>query len=443
MGIPASLSLLANTGPMPSITSTGASSAGAGTRNDGGWGSREMATEMKRSRIAQITAAMPAIAPKILARRFMSTGYPVPRISYPVEMCREMPLCRVRGRGTWYLGSVKVDFYFAGKPPQHAAEAAREAKRLGYSGFFTAETQYDPFFPLLVAGMEEPDLDLGTAIAVAFPRSPMVLAYTVWDLARLSGGKFLLGLGTQVKAHITRRFSTPWDRPVARLRDYILALRAIWDAWQNSTPLRYKGEFYEFSLMTPFFDPGPIPTPTVPVYIAGVGPGLSRMAGEVCDGFHVHPFHTVKYLDQVVLPAMREGAESAGRTLDDVTRATTVFIATGHDDAEVEQAMAPIRQQIAFYASTPSYHGVLEASGFDIGEQLHAMSKRGQWAEMAELITDEIVAEVGIVGTIDEVGKAIKERYGDRIQRVGFYTLGGVLQYDPDAQAQVIADLAD
>jgi len=338
---------------------------------------------------------------------------------------------------------VKADFYFAGRPPQFAAEAAREARRLGYSGFFTAETQFDPFLPLVVAGMEEPDLDLGTAIVVAFPRSPMVVAHTSWDLARLTGGRFLLGLGTQVRAHITRRFSTTWDKPVARLRDYILALRAIWDAWQNSTPLRYEGEFYQFTLMTPFFDPGPIPNPEVPVYIAGVGPGLSKMAGEVCDGFHVHPFHTVRYLDEVVLPAITKGAESNGRSLDDVTRVTSIFIATGHTESEVEQAMGPIRQQIAFYASTPSYRAVLDASGWDIGDQLHAMSKRGEWAGMADLISDEMVAEVGIVGTVDRIGPAIKERYGDRVQRVGFYTIGGVLQSDPDAVAQVLTDLGD
>lgn len=344
-------------------------------------------------------------------------------------------------RGTWYLESVKADFYFAGRPPQQATEAAREARRLGYHGFFTAETQFDPFLPLIVAGMEEPELELGTAIVVAFPRSPMVVAHTSWDLARLTGGRFHLGLGTQVRAHITRRFSTVWDRPGARLRDYILALRAIWDAWQNSTPLRYEGEFYQFTLMTPFFDPGPIPTPNVPVYIAGVGPGLSRLAGEVCDGFHVHPFHTVRYLDDVVLPAMRSGAESAGRSLDDVTRASSIFVATGHDDSEVEQSMAAIRQQIAFYASTPSYRAVLDASGWDVGDQLHAMSRRGEWARMAELITDEMVAEVGIVAPVDQVGKAIRERYGDRVQRVGFYTIGGVLQTDPDAVAQVLSDL--
>ena len=292
-----------------------------------------------------------------------------------------------------------------------------------------------------MAGTAVPSLDLGTAIAVAFARSPMVTAMLAWDLARLSKGRFLLGLGTQVRAHITRRFSMDGDRPGPRLRDYIQAMRAIWEAWQNSSPLRYQGDFYQLSLMTPFFDPGPNPEPQVPVYIAGVGPYLSRLAGEVCQGFHVHPFHTVPYLDQVVLPNMETGARAAGRPLGEVTRATTVFVMTGETDSEVEQSMEPVRHQVAFYASTPSYRPVLEASGWDFGDRLHAMSKKGQWAEMATVVPDEALMEVGVAATVDELGGAIRERYRDRVQRVGFYTLGSVLDLDPDAARQVISDL--
>ncbi len=335
---------------------------------------------------------------------------------------------------------MKVDHYFANIPPDLAARAAADAAARGCAGFFSAETQYDPFLPLVVAGMAGHDLDLGTAIAVAFPRSPMVLAYTSWDLARLTKGRFILGLGTQVRAHVTRRFSTEWGQPTERLRDYILSLRAIWDGWQTSSPLRYDGEFYKFSLMTPFFDPGPIAHPEIPIYIAGVGPHLSRMAGEVCDGFHVHPFHTAAYLDEVVLPQIEKGAASAGRELGDVTRATTVFVVTGRDQAEMEQAMGPVRQQIAFYGSTPSYHPVLEASGSDIGPKLHDMSRRKQWAEMAGLISDDLVAEVGVVAPIDQLGSAIKSKYGSRVQRVGLYAMGGTLS-DHDALTQVIADI--
>jgi len=334
---------------------------------------------------------------------------------------------------------MQVDFYFPPGAPLSAREAAKQADRVGYDGFFTAETSHDPFLPLIVAAEAAPRLDLGTSIALAFPRSPMVTAMTSWDLAEASDGKFILGLGTQVKAHITRRFSTEWDSPGPRLRDYILSLRAIWDAWQNQTPLRHEGDFYRFSLMTPFFDPGPIPHPRVPVAIAGVGPYLSRLAGELCDGFHVHPFHTVRYLDEVVLPHIRNGAEEAGRTLDDCPRISTVFVVTGRDEADMDSAMEAVKQQISFYASTPSYRPVLEASGWDFGPELTAMSKRGEWAEMAEVITDEVVAEVGVVAPIDELGEAIRRRYGDRIQRIGIYNLGGSL--DAEVMSQIVSDI--
>lgn len=319
---------------------------------------------------------------------------------------------------------MKVDFYFPPSPPEGAIEASRRAEDLGYDGFLSAETQFDPFLPLSFAAHETDRIELGTSIAVAFPRSPMVTAMTSWDLARQSGGRFILGLGTQIRAHITRRFSTEWDKPGPRLKDYILSLRAIWDAWQNSTPLRYRGDFYEFTLMTPFFDPGPIPEPDIPVYIAGVGPWLSRMAGEVCDGFFVHPFHTARYLDSVVLPNMREGADAAGRDLDDVVRATSVFVMTGESQAEIEQAMEPVRHQISFYASTPSYAPVLEASGWDFGDQLNAMSKRGEWAEMAAIVPDEAVLEVGVAAPVDRLADAIKDKYDGLVQRVGFYGIG-------------------
>lgn len=307
---------------------------------------------------------------------------------------------------------MRADFYFPPSPPEGAGEAARNAYELGYGGFFSAETCYDPFLPLAFASHAAPEMEIGTAIAVAFPRSPMVTAMTAWDLARLSKGRFLLGLGTQVKGHIVRRFSSVWDRPGPRLREYILSLRAIWGAWQDSSPLRFEGEYYRFSLMTPFFDPGPIPHPDIPIFIAGVGPYLSRLAGELCQGFHVHPFHTVGYLDQVVLPNIAAGAESAGRRLGDVERATTVFVMTGETDAEIEQSMAPVRQQISFYASTPSYRPVLEAEGWDFGPELSALSKRGRWAEMADLVPDEAVLTVGVAAPVDRLGAAIRSATG-------------------------------
>ncbi len=338
---------------------------------------------------------------------------------------------------------MKVDFYYPPSPPQGAAAAAVEASDLGYHGFFSSETQYDPFFPLAFAGAEATSLELGTAIAVAFPRSPMVTAMTSWDLARLSGGRFILGLGTQIRPHITRRFSTEWGNPGPRLRDYILSLKAIWDTWQNAAPMRYDGEFYKFTLMTPFFNPGPIPKPDIPIYIAGVGPYLSKIAGEVCDGFFVHPFHTAKYLDDVVIPNIEVGAGDTSRVLDDVNMAASVFIMTGDSQAEIEEAMEPVRAQISFYASTPSYRPVLEANGWDFGDELNAMSKRGEWAEMPAVVPDEAVLEVGVAAPIDKLAEAIKTRYGDRLQRIGFYAVGSGATMERETLRTIIGQLQE
>lgn len=336
---------------------------------------------------------------------------------------------------------MKIDYYFPPAQPRGAGEAATRAVQMGYDGFFTAETRHDPFLPLGVAAAETNEIDYGTAIAVAFPRSPMITAMISWDLAAVSGGRFILGLGTQVRAHITRRFSTEWDHPGPRLGDYIRSLRAIWEAWQSGTRLRHDGEFYSFSLMTPFFDPGPIDHPNVPVTIAGVGPYLSRLAGELCDGFHVHPFHTASYLDQVVLPNIEAGAATAGRALEDCSRLSTVFLVTGETDEEMASQMRDAKQQIAFYASTPSYGPVLEANDWDFGPRLTAMSKRGEWAEMAGVIPDEVVEEVGIVAPIDRAGAAIRERYDGRVQRIGFYTLGDGTGISDEALGQIMSDI--
>ncbi len=335
---------------------------------------------------------------------------------------------------------MKVDFYLAPTAPLAAVPAAAtRAARLGFNGFFTAETTHDPFLPLVLANRAVPDLDLGTAIAVAFPRSPTITAHMSWDLAALSGGKFILGLGTQVKGHIVRRFAGEWLPPGPRMRDYLLALRALFRVWQEGGALSHDGEFYKLSLMTPFFNPGPIEHPDVPLAIAGVGPYMSRLAGELCQGFHVHPFHTVRYLDEVVLPNIAKGAATSGRDLSDVQRITTVFVVTGRNQSEMEQAMGPVKSQIAFYASTPNYAGILELHGWDFGEALGAMSRRGQWAEMARLISDEVVQEVAVVAPLDQLGAAISARYGDRVQRVGYYALEDIHGWTDDEWAGLIA----
>jgi probable F420-dependent oxidoreductase len=336
---------------------------------------------------------------------------------------------------------VKVDYYLSPATPLSYVEAeAFRAAALGYDGFFAAETAHEPFMPLALAARAAPELMTGTAIALAFPRSPMITAHIAWDLAAFTHGKFLLGLGTQVKAHITRRFSGEWLPPGPRMRDYLGALRAIFKTWQMGEPLRYEGDFYRFSLMTPFFNPGPIEHPDVPIAIAGVGPYMCKLAGELCQAFHVHPFHTVKYLDEIVLPQMQAGADAAGRSLSDIQRIATVFVVTGHDEVEIEQAMGRVRQQIAFYASTPDYAAVLELHGWDFAEKLRAMSRRGEWAEMAAVIPDDMIAEVAVVAPLDELGSAIRARYGERLQRVGYYVVDGAESWAPGDWSQLISD---
>ncbi|MDH3499380.1 MAG: TIGR03617 family F420-dependent LLM class oxidoreductase [Acidimicrobiia bacterium] len=335
---------------------------------------------------------------------------------------------------------MKIDYVFAPTWPSAAAEEAARAQRLGFDGFFTADTGHEPFLPIAAAAGRVPDLDFGTAIAVAFARSPMVTAMTAWDLSMLARGRFLLGLGTQIKPHITRRFSMEWSSPGPRLREYIHAIRAIWNTWQSGAPLRFKGDYYEFTLMTPFFNPGPSEYGDVPVYIAGVGPYMARLAGEICDGYHVHPFHTVTYLREVTLPAMQAGADGAGRDLASVERASLVFVVTGRSSAEMDAMRTAVKQQIAFYASTPAYRPVLDVHGWDIQETLNAMSKRGEWAAMGDVITDDMVDEFAVVAPLDELGPAIKERYDGLLDRVGYYSLGDVMAgISDDTWAELVA----
>ena len=301
-------------------------------------------------------------------------------------------------------------------------EVSRAAEDLGFDGLWTSETKHDSFLPLAVAASSTQRMDLGTSVAIAFSRSPMVTAQISWDLQDLSGGRFILGLGTQVKAHVTRRFGMPWERPAARLKDYILALRAIWESFQTEGRLNYEGEFYRHTLMTPFFNPGPTEHPEIPVYIAGVNIGLARLAGELCDGFHVHPFHTPEYVEQVVKPAIAEGAGEGGRAPEDVTLATSVFVVTGENKREVEDQREKMRAQAAFYASTPTYRTVLEVHGWgEIGDKLGELAKDKRWDEMPNQITDEMLSAFVVEAAPDEVGPALKERYEGLIDRVALY----------------------
>jgi probable F420-dependent oxidoreductase len=301
-------------------------------------------------------------------------------------------------------------------------DVAKAAEDLGFAGLWTSETKHDSFLPLAVAATGTEKLSLGNSVAIAFSRSPMVTAQLAWDLQDLSHGRFILGLGTQVKAHITRRFSMPWDKPAARLKDYVLALRAIWGSFQNEGSLKYEGEFYKHTLMTPFFNPGPIEHPEIPVYIAGVNTRLARLAGKLCDGFHVHPFHTPEYVRQVVEPAVKAGAEAEGRAPSDVEFATSVFVITGDSGEAIEEQREKMRAQAAFYASTPTYRTVLDVHGWgEIGERLGGLAREKKWDEMPKQITDEMLHAFAVEAAPDEVGPALVERYEGLIDRVALY----------------------
>lgn len=303
-----------------------------------------------------------------------------------------------------------------GKYLQRMSTTARSAEEMGFAGLWTSETKHDSFLPLAIAANETEEVELGTSVAIAFSRSPMEVAQTAWDLQDLSGGRFILGLGTQVKAHIERRFSMPWGKPASRLREYIEALRAIWNSFQEESSLKFEGEFYQHTLMTPFFNPGPIDNPEIPIYIAGVNTRLAELAGELCDGFHVHPFHSPEYVRQVIQPAISDGAEKEGRNPDTVELATSAFVITGDEEREA------VRQQISFYASTPTYRTVMEVHGWeDTADELSELARDKKWREMPQRITDEMLSAFATEATPDEVGPALKERYEGLIDRVALY----------------------
>jgi probable F420-dependent oxidoreductase len=317
---------------------------------------------------------------------------------------------------------VKLDTGLMTASLQDVPAAAKAAEDWGFDALWTAEASHDPFLPLVLAAEHTARVKLGTSIAVAFPRSPLVLAHIGWDLQVQSGGRFILGLGTQVRGHNERRFGIKWEHPGPKLREMIQMIRAVWDCWQNGTRPSLQGRFYNFTLMTPFFNPGPIQYPAPAVYIAGVNEYMCRLAGELCDGFHVHPFHSIRYLDEVVKPNIQRGLQKAGRARRDIAMSSTVFVITGKTRDEIEAAKGPVRQQISFYASTPAYVGVLEAHGWgDAGRRLTEKSKRGDWAGMADEITDEMLAVYAVTATHDDLVGAIKKKYDGYLDRIAFY----------------------
>jgi probable F420-dependent oxidoreductase len=334
---------------------------------------------------------------------------------------------------------MKVDGGFGlGGDLNAVANAAKEQEAAGYDGFWTAETSHDPFLPLLLAAEHTTTLELGTSIAVAFGRSPMTLANTAYDLQQYSG-RFVLGLGSQIKPHITKRFSMPWSHPAARMREMVLAIRAIWHSWNTGTKLDFRGDFYQHTLMTPFFDPGPNPNGDPKIFLAGVGPLMTEVAGEVADGFICHGFTTERFLREVTIPALEAGRAKAGKTMADFEIVGPSFVVTGNDEKELAAAARATKQQISFYGSTPSYRPVLDLHGWGgLQDDLNAMSKQGRWEEMGTIVDDEILNTFAVVGQPEEIGAELHRRYGDCIQRLSFYA---PYKSDPDRWSKVMSEL--
>ncbi|MCZ7528682.1 MAG: LLM class F420-dependent oxidoreductase [Acidimicrobiia bacterium] len=317
---------------------------------------------------------------------------------------------------------MKVDAGFLAPDLGGVAQEARRLEELGYDGAMSAETQHDPFLPLAVAAEHTERIELGTSIAVAFARNPMTLAQIGHDLQTFSGGRFTLGLGSQIKPHIEKRFSMPWSHPAPRMRELILAMRAIWACWNDGEKLDFQGEFYRHTLMTPFFDPGPTGFGPPKVFLAAVGGLMTEVAGEVADGLFVHAFSTERYVRETTLPAVERGLARSGRSRDAFELAMPVFTVTGWTDEEREGADRFVRQQIAFYGSTPAYRGVLETHGWgDLQTELNTLSKQGEWEKMGELVDDEILAAFAVVGDPPQIPGLILERFGDIVDRVMLY----------------------
>lgn len=310
-----------------------------------------------------------------------------------------------------------------GFDPSGIAASARRLEEAGYDGAWTAETGRDPFLPLAIAAEATERLELATGIAVAFARNPMTLATVANDLQQLSKGRFVLGLGSQIKPHITKRFSMPWSRPAPRMRELVAAIRAIWKTWETGTRLDFRGEFYTHTLMTPFFDPGPNPFGNPKIVLAAVGTHMAEVAGEVGDGLMAHPFTTARYVREVSLPALERGAAKAGKTRRDLVVSLPGLVVTGSTEEELTASAKAAKTQLAFYGSTPSYRPVLELHGWgELQDELHARSKRGDWDTMGELVDDEVLQTFAVVAPPGRVADAVLERWGGLVDRFSFST---------------------
>ena len=298
---------------------------------------------------------------------------------------------------------------------------AQLVESLGYDGIATEETKDDPYVVMALAAQATTRLRLTTAVAMAFPRSPTITAMSAWTIQKLSGGRFILGLGSQVRGHIVRRFGLDYRPPGPWMRDYVRAVRAVWTSWQEHTPLAFESEHYRLSLMVPLFDPGPIAHPDIPIHIAAVNPTMCRIAGEVADGMRPHPVCTPKYIREVMLPAMTAGARAAGRDPSRVAVAMKPLICTAPDAKTLEIRVRDVRARVAFYASTPGYRAAFDAHGLtDLATELAQLSKVQRWEDMPARISDDVLHTYAVVGTYDEIGKRLIERYGGLITDVEF-----------------------
>jgi len=318
-------------------------------------------------------------------------------------------------------------------------QRVREIEAMGYDAVFSAEINNDPFFPLLLAAEHSERVNLTTAITVAFARNPMTLATRAHDLNQYSGGRFSLGLGSQIEPHITRRFSMPWSKPAARMREFVLALRAIWDCWSNGTPLDFRGEFYRHTLMTPMFVPARLEHPAPPVKIAGVGPRMTEVAGEVADGLIAHGFTTARYLREVTLPAVERGLARAGRARAAFDVSAPIMVVAGMDEEAFVASREAVKMQLAFYGSTPAYAPVLELHGWcDLQPELNRLSKRGEWQTMGGLIDDEVLSALALVcEKPEQIAARFADAYGDLIDTWQCT----VTLPDHDAQSELVSQV--
>ena len=328
-----------------------------------------------------------------------------------------------------------------GFDPSGVVAQATAAEASGYDGIWSAETGHDPFLPLVLAAEHTERLQVGTGIAVAFARNPMTLAMTANDLQTMAQGRFMLGLGSQIKPHIEKRFSMPWSHPAPRMRELILAVRAIWASWADGSRLAFRGEYYRHTLMTPMFDPGPNPFGNPPVFLAAVGPMMTEVAGEVADGLLAHAFTTERYLREVTLPALERGLATSGRSRTAVEVSYPGMVVTGVDERAFAASRAATRKQLAFYGSTPAYRPVLELHGWgDLQTELNTLSKRGAWDDMTALIDDDMLGTFAVVGEIDTIAAQVRARFDGLIDRFNIYAPSGI---STERWAEILAEFRD